>query len=280
VPEKKPRSQHPSRERRDKHPPLDRRRHGEWRRKNIQLNDSHGTPEEEEEDWRRYEREKEGLRGQVERRRRIGSDRVRLDFESRLESESGGRAAACGCAEGGEEVAGEVRCRGHRSRAGELKANDGGGSSSRGQSEAGCGCAEAEGGKRIRVRDLGGGAAGCGRAAYIWRGVAGVWAWAAGPKEAVGLAAVPATVPALWPCRARAVSWARPAAHALHGPPCRAGTGTVAAVPCGPWAVPKGRAACRATGPWAAWPYILLPCIQVLYSILYACFIFANNLQL
>jgi hypothetical protein len=23
-------------------------------------------------------------------------------------------------------------------------------------------------------------------------------------------------------------------------------------VPCGPWAVPKGRAA----GPWAAWPYI------------------------
>ena len=244
--EKKPRSQHPSRERRDKHPPLDRRRHGEWRRKNIQLNDSHGTPEEE--DWRRYEREKEGLRGQVERRRRIGSDRVRLDFESRLESESGGRAAACGCAEGGEEVAGEVRCRGHRSRAGELKANDGGGSSSRGQSEAGCGCAEAEGGKRIRVRDLGGG---CGlrpRGLYMARGGGGVgvgrWAkrgrWPGGraghragplavpchgpglrPMHCTGLRAVPAR--ARWqPCRAahgpcqKAVPRAVPPAH---GPP-------------------------------------------------------------
>ena len=232
VPEKKPRSQHPSRERRDKHPPLDRRRHGEWRRKNIQLNDSHGTPEEEEEDWRRYEREKEGLRGQVERRRRIGSDRVRLDFESRLESESGGRAAACGCAEGGEEVAGEVRCRGHRSRAGELKANDGGGSSSRGQSEAGCGCAEAEGGKRIRVRDLGGGGGGLRpRGLYMARGGGGVgvgrWAkrgrW---PGGRAGHRAVPLAVP----CPCRVMGQACGPCTARASVPCRHGHGGSRAV--------------------------------------------------
>ena len=246
MPEKKPRSQHPSRERRDKHPPLDRRRHGEWRRKNIQLNDSHGTPEEE--DWRRYEREKEGLRGQVERRRRIGSDRVRLDFESRLESESGGRAAACGCAEGGEEVAGEVRCRGHRSRAGELKANDGGGSSSRGQSEAGCGCAEAEGGKRIRVRDLGGGLRAAAARLIYGAGWRGCGRGPLGQKR-----------PLAWrPCRPPCRPSGRAVPVPCHGPGLRPMhcTGTVAAVPCGPWAVPKGRAACRATGPWAAWPYI------------------------
>jgi len=42
------------------------------------------------------------------------------------------------------------------------------------------------------------------------------------------------------PCRpfGRAVSWARPAAHALHGAPGRAGTGTRPAVPCRPLAVP------------------------------------------
>lgn len=91
MPEKKPRSQHPSRERRDKHPPLDRRRHGEWRRKNIQLNDSHGTPEEEEEDWRRYEREKEGLRGQVEvSNGGGGSDRI--EFVSTSNRDSRARA--------------------------------------------------------------------------------------------------------------------------------------------------------------------------------------------
>ena len=70
--------------------------------------------------------------------------------------------------------------------------------------------------------------------------------------------AVPSTVLALWSCRARAVSWDRPTAHALHWPSCRAGTGTVPAVPCGPWAVPKGRAACRASGPWAVWKSIVL----------------------
>ena len=67
-----------------------------------------------------------------------------------------------------------------------------------------------------------------------------------------------AAVPAFWPCRARAVSWARLAAHALHGAPGRAGTGTPTTVPCRPWAVPKGRAVGRAASPWAAWPYIQL----------------------
>jgi hypothetical protein len=60
-----------------------------------------------------------------------------------------------------------------------------------------------------------------------------------------------AAVPAVPPCRAKVVSWARPAAHDLHGPSCRAGTGTLLAVLCRPWAVPKGRAVGRATGPWA-----------------------------
>jgi hypothetical protein len=67
-----------------------------------------------------------------------------------------------------------------------------------------------------------------------------------------GARAVPATVPRPWPCRASVVSWAWPAAHDTHWPSCRAGTGTVRAMPCGPWVVPKGRVA----GPWAAWPYI------------------------
>jgi hypothetical protein len=53
------------------------------------------------------------------------------------------------------------------------------------------------------------------------------------------------------PCRAKAVSWARPAAHDPHGPSCRAGTGTLPVVPYRPWAVPKGRAVGRAAGPWA-----------------------------
>jgi hypothetical protein len=40
------------------------------------------------------------------------------------------------------------------------------------------------------------------------------------------------------PCRrAKAVSWARPVAHDLHGPSCRAGTGTLPAVSCRPWAM-------------------------------------------
>ena len=45
-------------------------------------------------------------------------------------------------------------------------------------------------------------------------------------------------VPPCRPCRARAVSWARPAAQARHWPPGRAGTGTRPAVPCRPRAVP------------------------------------------
>jgi hypothetical protein len=49
----------------------------------------------------------------------------------------------------------------------------------------------------------------------------------------------------------RAVSWARPAAHDPHGPSCHASTGTLPAVPCRPWAVPKGRVVGRAAGPWA-----------------------------
>ena len=52
------------------------------------------------------------------------------------------------------------------------------------------------------------------------------------------------------------MSWARPATHALHGAPGRAGTGTPIAVSCRPWAVPKGHVVGRAVGPWAAWPYI------------------------
>jgi hypothetical protein len=52
------------------------------------------------------------------------------------------------------------------------------------------------------------------------------------------------------PCR-RAVSWVRPAAHDPHGPSCRTGTGTLPAVPCRPWAVPKGRAVGRVADPWA-----------------------------
>jgi len=65
-----------------------------------------------------------------------------------------------------------------------------------------------------------------------------VWAvgWGAGPAGR-GRGAMPAAVPAFWPCRARAMSWARPAAHALHGAslPCRATCG-----PCQkaiPWTV-------------------------------------------
>ena len=125
-------------------------------------------------------------------------------------------------------MAGEVRCRGHRSRAGELKANDGGGSSSRGQSEAGCGCAEAEGGKRIRVRDLGGGLRAAAARLIYGAGWRGVWAWAAGPKEAVGLAAVPATVPALWPCRVMGQACGPCTARA--SVPCRHGHGGSRAV--------------------------------------------------
>jgi hypothetical protein len=58
--------------------------------------------------------------------------------------------------------------------------------------------------------------------------------------------------------RARAVPWARPAAHARHGPSGRADTSTVAAVPCSPWAVPKGRAVGRAADPWVVWKSILV----------------------
>jgi hypothetical protein len=58
------------------------------------------------------------------------------------------------------------------------------------------------------------------------------------------------TVSSCRSCRAKAVSRARPAAHDPHGPSCRASTGTLPAVPCRPWAVPKGRAVSRAAGPW------------------------------
>jgi hypothetical protein len=102
----------------------------------------------------------------------------------------------------------------------------------------------------IRVRDWGGGVA------------AGFYTTAAGElgQIAIGAAGGWAVPP---PCRsplvvsARVVSWARPAAHARHGPSGRAGTGTVAAVSCRPWVVPKGRAVGRAAGPWAVWKSIL-----------------------
>jgi len=53
------------------------------------------------------------------------------------------------------------------------------------------------------------------------------------------------------PCRpsGRAVSWARPVAHALHWPSCRAGTGTVPAVPCRPAHGPCQKAMLRAVPP-------------------------------
>jgi hypothetical protein len=76
-------------------------------------------------------------------------------------------------------------------------------------------------------------------------------------RDGAGLAAVPATVPLPWPCRARAMSWARSAAHALHWPSGCAGTGTLQAVPCRPWAMPKGCAVGRAAGPWAVWKSIM-----------------------
>jgi hypothetical protein len=69
------------------------------------------------------------------------------------------------------------------------------------------------------------------------------------------------TVPPCRPCRVKAVSWARPAAHDPHGPSCRAGTGTLSAVPCRPWAVPKGRAVGRAAGPWAVCTPIGFTCM-------------------
>jgi hypothetical protein len=55
VPEKRPGSQHPSREERTTRQAL-LDTDGEWRRKNRQLNDSHGTPEEEEEEEEEEER--------------------------------------------------------------------------------------------------------------------------------------------------------------------------------------------------------------------------------
>jgi hypothetical protein len=73
----------------------------------------------------------------------------------------------------------------------------------------------------------------------------------------------PPTVPRTWSCRARVVSWARPAAHALHWPSCRAGTGMLPAVPCRPWAVPCRRAVGRAVSPWVVWKYIVA--LVVLY---------------
>jgi hypothetical protein len=69
------------------------------------------------------------------------------------------------------------------------------------------------------------------------------------------------TVPPCRPCRAKAVSWARSAAHDPHGPSCRAGTGTLSAVPCRPWAVPKGRAVGRAAYPWAVYTPIGFTCM-------------------
>jgi hypothetical protein len=45
--------------------------------------------------------------------------------------------------------------------------------------------------------------------------------------DAAGAGAMTATVPHPWPCRARAVSWAWAAAHDMHWPSFRAGTGAV-----------------------------------------------------
>jgi hypothetical protein len=80
------------------------------------------------------------------------------------------------------------------------------------------------------------------------------WAVWAGPTAKALGPRVPATVPLARSCRARAraVSWARSAAHALPWPSCRVDTGTLPAMSCLPWDVPKGRAA----GPWAVWKYI------------------------
>jgi hypothetical protein len=95
----------------------------------------------------------------------------------------------------------------------------------------------------IRVRDWVGGAAtnfymaAAGELGQIAVGAAGGWA-------------VPPPCRSPYAVRTRVVSWSRPTAHARHGPSGRAGTGTVAAVPCRPWAVPKGRAVGCVVGPW------------------------------
>jgi hypothetical protein len=68
----------------------------------------------------------------------------------------------------------------------------------------------------------------------------------------------------VWPCRHRVV---RAVPRLCHGPgrrpmtrtALRAGTGTLPAVPCRPWAVPKGRVVGRAAGPWAVCTPILAP---------------------
>jgi hypothetical protein len=66
VPEKRPGSQHPSGEEIPmRQAPLDT--DGEWRRKNRELNDSHGAPEEEEEE--EEEERRGGRRGRRSGRR-------------------------------------------------------------------------------------------------------------------------------------------------------------------------------------------------------------------
>ena len=82
--------------------------------------------------------------------------------------------------------------------------------------------------------------------AFIWRGEGGMGGWPA----------VPSTVPALWPCRV--MGQAGGPCTALAFVSCRHGHGSCRAVPSGPWAMPKGHAACRAASPWAVWKSIAL----------------------
>jgi hypothetical protein len=149
-----------------------------------------------------------------------------------------------------------TRCRGHRSRDGMLKANDG--------QRRRIGSDESERGRELRLRgggsDLGLGMGRGGRRLYmgLLRGGVGWVGPANGQKSRWDNRVVPATVPRTWPCRAGVVSWARVAAHAPHWPSCRAGTGTLPVVSCRPWAVPCRRAVGRAAGPWAVWIYIYI----------------------
>jgi hypothetical protein len=121
--------------------------------------------------------------------------------QRRREGRKGGRRGA------EEGVVGEVSS--HRSRGGELKANNGRRRRTRmrAREAESCGCAAGGGGGGcFRGRD---GAAN----GFIWACCTVGWAEpASGQKSRWGNGAVPRT----WSCRARVVSWVRPAAHALH----------------------------------------------------------------
>jgi hypothetical protein len=152
-----------------------------------------------------------------------------------------------GVGEGLREKEWPARCRGHRSRDGELKANDG--------RRRQIGSDESERGRGLWLRGVGGGSDlglgnGAGWSAALY-GPAARWGGVSRPTAKKAVGAMGSCRP---PCRAlgrvvpvscRVVSWARPAAHTLHWPSCRAGTGTLPYVPCRPLVVPCRRAVGR-----------------------------------